>query len=195
MATMLRLEKYGRINFSLGRWVPMDPKTPKSIKVHARGPGELVRTFFRSLTLSQESLFQRSSLHLPKKVLNQKIWISLAAISYLSAPVFPISLPHHCCTAQHCQAMRGVYWCKKNVILIQIILVLSYPMKKLGHSCCISVPIQCMSFQWLIPLKFLPNCGIVVACFACNSILSPFTTRLLFFCNNLARFYSVDTAL
>ena len=59
-ATPLGVEKYGRINFSLGKWVSTDPKTPKSIKVHARAPWELARTFFRSLTLSQESLFQRS---------------------------------------------------------------------------------------------------------------------------------------
>ena len=57
-ATPLGVEKYGRINFSLGKWISTDPKTPKSMKAHARGQGKLVRTFFRSLTLSQESLFQ-----------------------------------------------------------------------------------------------------------------------------------------
>ena len=31
MATPLGLEKYGRIDFTLGRWVPTDPKTPKWI--------------------------------------------------------------------------------------------------------------------------------------------------------------------
>ena len=67
--------------------------------------------------------------------------------------------------------------------------------KKLVHYCCISVPIKCISFQWLVLLKCLPNCGIVVACFVWNSTLSPFTTWFLFFSNNLARFYSVDTAL
>ena len=61
MATPLGVEKYGRIDFALGRWVPTDPKTTKSMKVHARGPGELARTFFRPLSRPQESLFRRSS--------------------------------------------------------------------------------------------------------------------------------------
>ena len=30
-ATPLGLEKYGRTDFTLGRWVPTDPKTPKWI--------------------------------------------------------------------------------------------------------------------------------------------------------------------
>ena len=66
MATMLRLEKYGRIDFSLGRWTPMDPNAPKSMRAHARESFELVTTFFRSLTWWQESLFWRSSCDLCK---------------------------------------------------------------------------------------------------------------------------------
>ena len=61
MATMLRLEKYGRIDFALRRWTPMVQKAPKSMRVHARESFKLARTFFRSLTWLQESLFWRWS--------------------------------------------------------------------------------------------------------------------------------------
>ena len=50
MATMLRLEKYGRIDFSLGRWVPRYQNAPKSMRAHAKLPGELAITCFRSLS-------------------------------------------------------------------------------------------------------------------------------------------------
>ena len=61
MATMLRLEKYGRIDFALRRWTPMVQKAPKSMRAHARESFKLARTFFRSLTWLQESLFWRWS--------------------------------------------------------------------------------------------------------------------------------------
>ena len=54
---------------------------------------------------------------------NAPIWsflISLAVVSYFSAPVFLTSLPHHWYSAQHCLSMHGGYWCQKNVILIKI---------------------------------------------------------------------------
>ena len=56
-ATMLRLEKYGRIDFSLGRWATTDQNAPKSMKAHARESFGLARTFFRSLSWLWESLF------------------------------------------------------------------------------------------------------------------------------------------
>ena len=57
MATMLRLEKYGRIDFSLGRWATTDQNAPKSMRAHARESFGLARTFFRSLSWLWESLF------------------------------------------------------------------------------------------------------------------------------------------
>ena len=63
-ATMLRLEKYGRIDFSLGRWATTDQNAPKSMRAHARESFELATTFFCSLSKSQQPLFQRSSFRL-----------------------------------------------------------------------------------------------------------------------------------
>ena len=48
-ATPLRLENFGRIDFSLGRWITRGKKTPKSMTPYAKVPGELVRIFFHSL--------------------------------------------------------------------------------------------------------------------------------------------------
>ena len=57
MATPLRLENFGRIDFSLGRWITRGKKTPKSMTPYAKVPGELVRIFFHSLLWPWESLF------------------------------------------------------------------------------------------------------------------------------------------
>ena len=46
MATPLSMEKFGRIEFSLGKWITRVMKTPKSILPYVKVPGELVRIFF-----------------------------------------------------------------------------------------------------------------------------------------------------
>ena len=106
----------------------MGPHGPENTQIHqstCQRPRGTCQNFFSFTNFVAGVTFPKVTLRLPKKVLNQKIWISLAVISYLSAPIFLISLPHHCCTAQQCQAMLGVYWCKKNVIWIKNILLLS----------------------------------------------------------------------
>ena len=67
MATPLGLEKYGRIDFSLGRWTSMGKNAPKLVLSHAKDQVELVRIFLRSLLRPQESLFWRSSFICCKK--------------------------------------------------------------------------------------------------------------------------------
>ena len=57
MATPLGPEKYGRIDFSLGRWTTMGQNAPKLELKHAKEQVELVRIFLRSLLRPQESLF------------------------------------------------------------------------------------------------------------------------------------------
>ena len=57
MATPLGPEKYGRIDFSLGRWTTMGQNAPKLVLKHAKEQVELVRIFLRSLLRPQESLF------------------------------------------------------------------------------------------------------------------------------------------
>ena len=57
MATPLGLEKYGRIDFSLGRWTTMGQNAPKLVLKHAKEQVELVRIFLHSLLRPQESLF------------------------------------------------------------------------------------------------------------------------------------------
>ena len=46
MATPLGLEKYGRIDFSLGRWTTMGQNAPKLVLKHAKEQVELVRIFY-----------------------------------------------------------------------------------------------------------------------------------------------------
>ena len=57
MVTPLGPEKYGRIDFSLGRWTTMGQNAPKLVLKHAKEQVELVRIFLRSLLRPQESLF------------------------------------------------------------------------------------------------------------------------------------------
>ena len=57
LATPLGPEKYGRIDFSLGRWTTMGQNAPKLELKHAKEQVELVRIFLRSLLRPQESLF------------------------------------------------------------------------------------------------------------------------------------------
>ena len=49
MATPLGPEKYGRIDFSLGRWTSMGQNAPKLVLKHAKDQVELVRIILRSL--------------------------------------------------------------------------------------------------------------------------------------------------
>ena len=57
MVIPLGPEKYGRIDFSLGRWTTMGQNAPKLELKHAKEQVELVRIFLRSLLRPQESLF------------------------------------------------------------------------------------------------------------------------------------------
>ena len=57
MATPLGPEKYGRIDFSLGRLTTMGQNAPKLELKHAKEQVELFRIFLRSLLRPQESLF------------------------------------------------------------------------------------------------------------------------------------------
>ena len=70
MATMLRLEKYGRIDFSLGRWTTTDQNAPKSMRAHVKLSGELTKTKIRSLSRPQQPLFNRSSFRLHQNGVN-----------------------------------------------------------------------------------------------------------------------------
>ena len=69
-ATMLRLEKYGRIDFSLGRWTTTDQNAPKSMRAHVKLSGELAKTKIRSLSRPQQPLFNRSSFRLHQNGVN-----------------------------------------------------------------------------------------------------------------------------
>ena len=66
-ATPLRLENFGRIDFSLGRWITRGKKTPKSMTPYAKVPGELVRIFFHSLLWPQRSLLYGFPPHCTKQ--------------------------------------------------------------------------------------------------------------------------------
>ena len=90
-ATPLRLENFGRINFSLGRWITRGKKTPKSMTPYAKVPGELVRIFFHSLLWPQRSLLYGFPPHCTK----QSVFLTLQLdricqnrVSYLSAMLF-----------------------------------------------------------------------------------------------------------
>ena len=60
-ATPLRLEKYGRIDFSLGKPTNRGRRAAKSRSTCAKGPWELVATFFGSLFKAGEQFFWRST--------------------------------------------------------------------------------------------------------------------------------------
>ena len=66
-ATPLRLENFGRIDFSLGRWITRGKKTPKSMTPYAKVPRELVRIFFHSLLWPQRSLLYGFPPHCTKQ--------------------------------------------------------------------------------------------------------------------------------
>ena len=151
------------------------------------------QNFFPFTNLVVRVTFLKVILDLLKNALIWSFLISLAVVSYFSAPLFLTSPPHHCYIAQHCLSIHGGYWCNKNVILIKILPELLY---FLSQSCI-------FSFQWSILLEFLSNRDTVTACFACNSklllrnqcvsVLS--RPRFHSCCNNLAHFYGADTAL
>ena len=72
-ATPLRLENFGRIDFSLGRWITRGKKTPKSMTPYAKVPGELVRIFFHSQLWPQRSLLYG----LPPNCTKQSVFLTL----------------------------------------------------------------------------------------------------------------------
>ena len=133
---MLRLEKYGRIGFSLGRWTPMDPNAPKSMRAHARESFELVTTFFRSLTWWQESLFWRSSCDLCKttefgnfRFLSKPFHISQHQyFTYSSPPTVAVQhIGSQCVEVQRCR--KTWFW------------------PKLGQQCCIKEWVHSWGFS------------------------------------------------
>ena len=52
-ATMLRLEKYGRIDFPLGGWTTTDQNAPKSTRAHVKLSGDLAKIKICSLSRPQ----------------------------------------------------------------------------------------------------------------------------------------------
>ena len=78
------------------------------------------QNFFPFTNLAVGVTFLKVILQLLQNAPIWSFWISLAVTSYLSAPVFLTSLPHHWYIAQHCLSIHGGYWCKKNIILITI---------------------------------------------------------------------------
>ena len=114
MATPLRLEKYGRIDFSPGRWTPMGQNASKLVRTHAKDEVEVGRNFFTFTFKAVAVTFLEVIFDLPKKVLNWQFWISLAVVSYLFPPVFLTSIPHLCCIPQHCLSLHAGYWRKKK---------------------------------------------------------------------------------
>ena len=65
MATPLSMEKFGRIDFSLGKWITRVTKPPKPTKQHVTWAVELVRIFFHSLLWPWEPLSWRSLWNCP----------------------------------------------------------------------------------------------------------------------------------
>ena len=120
MATPLGLEKYGRIDFSPGRWTPMGQNASKLVSTHAKDDVEVGRNFFTFTFKAVGVTFLKVIFHLPRNAPIWSFWISMEVVSYLSPPVFLTSLPHHCYIPQHYLSLHGGYWCKKNVILIKI---------------------------------------------------------------------------
>ena len=57
MATMLRLEKYGRIKFSLWKWASTDQNALKCMRAYAKGSGTFGGTDFRSFFRSWQLVF------------------------------------------------------------------------------------------------------------------------------------------
>ena len=114
MATPLGLEKYGRIDFSPGRWTPMGQNASKLVSTHAKDDVEVGRNFFTFTFKAVGVTFLKVIFHLPRNAPIWSFWISMEVVSYLSPPVFLTSLPHHCYIPQHCLSLHGGYWCKKT---------------------------------------------------------------------------------
>ena len=164
MATPLGPEKYGRINFSLGRWTTMGQNASELVLKHAKDQVGPVRFFLRSLLRPWESLFWRSSSNLRKKYkfgyfgfLRQSFHICYH--QYFSQPSL---------TTVTLSVITWKLLVQKNVILIKIRSELLYFLSQF----------YIFSFQWPILLESLSKCDIVLqccvtvaACFACNSKL------------------------
>ena len=70
MATPLGLEKYGRIDFSPGRWTPMGQNASKLVSTHAKDDVEVGRNFFTFTFKAVAVTFLEVIFDLLKKVLN-----------------------------------------------------------------------------------------------------------------------------
>ena len=64
MATMLRLEKYGRIKLLLWKRAPADPNAPKWMRAYAKDSGTVDGTDFHSFFRSWQLVFWRLSSRL-----------------------------------------------------------------------------------------------------------------------------------
>ena len=67
-ATPLRLENFGRIDFSLGRWITRGKKTPKSMTPYVKVPGELVKKNFIHYCGRSDHFYMASRLIVLNKV-------------------------------------------------------------------------------------------------------------------------------
>ena len=70
MATPLRLEKYGRIDFSPGRWTSMGQNASKLVSTHAKDEVEVGWNFFTFTFKAVAVTFLEVIFDLSKKVLN-----------------------------------------------------------------------------------------------------------------------------
>ena len=107
VATPLGLEKYGRTNFSLGRWTSMGQIAAKLVPTHAKGQEKVVRIFFTFTFTAVGVTFLEVIFGFSKNVLNWSNWISPAVVSYLLPPVFLTFLPHYCYIPKHCLSMHA----------------------------------------------------------------------------------------
>ena len=62
------------------------------------------QNFFSFTVVAVGVTFLKVTLPLAEKSTK---WISLAVVSYLSPPVFPTTIPHHCCIVCHCMEDIG----------------------------------------------------------------------------------------
>ena len=88
----------------------MDHHGAKCTQIGAQtcqGTSRTCQNFFTFTFKAAGVTFLKVILHLLQKVLNRQIWISLAVVSYLSPPVFPTTIPHHCCIVCHYMEVLG----------------------------------------------------------------------------------------
>ena len=123
MATPLGLEKYGRIDFSPGRWTSMGQNASKLVLTHAKDQVEVGRNFFTFTFKAVGVTFLKVIFHLPRNAPIWSFWISLACRQsfhichhqYFSHPSLTTVTFHS--IVCHCMEDIGA---KKNEILIKI---------------------------------------------------------------------------